>query len=210
MVNSLYQGMQYDPITDLYYGRARWYSTSLGRWISQDPAGYVNGANAYQFVMSDPIGRVDATGRAITVAPTSAASVPPAITGGLAVPPLAAAVPPSQRWFWLHPSTWPIVRWIGNVFHGTAGYCLPPGAGEGLGFAEAIADLYKTTLGVKAWDRAYDISPFPWQQDPLAVAFWKLYEGDYELTSREQAALQDWYSGYPPPPGYPPPAWGAL
>jgi RHS repeat-associated protein len=62
VVNSLYQGMQYDPITGLYYGRARWYSTSLGRWISQDPAGYVNGANAYQFVVGDPIGWVDPSG----------------------------------------------------------------------------------------------------------------------------------------------------
>ena len=62
MVNSLYQGMQYDPMTRLYYGRARWYSPSLGRWISQDPAGYVNGANAYQFVVGDPIGWVDPSG----------------------------------------------------------------------------------------------------------------------------------------------------
>ena len=63
MVNSLYQGMQYDPVTGLYYGRARWYSTSLGRWTSQDPAGYINGANTYQFVMSRPVGQTDSSGR---------------------------------------------------------------------------------------------------------------------------------------------------
>ena len=62
MVNSLYQGMQFDPITGLYYGRARWYSPSLGRWISQDPAGYVNGANAYQFVGGGPVTAVDPVG----------------------------------------------------------------------------------------------------------------------------------------------------
>ena len=56
--------MQYDPVTGLYYGRARWYSTSLGRWISQDPAGYVNGANAYQFVIGDPVGMSDPFGLA--------------------------------------------------------------------------------------------------------------------------------------------------
>ncbi len=63
MVNALYQGMQYDPITGLYYGRARWYSTSLGRWISQDPAKYVNGANTYQFEVSSPAANVDSRGR---------------------------------------------------------------------------------------------------------------------------------------------------
>ncbi len=62
MVNSLYQGMLYDPITGLYYGRARWYSASLGRWISQDPAGYVDGANGYQMESSGPVERVDALG----------------------------------------------------------------------------------------------------------------------------------------------------
>ena len=63
MVNSLYQGMQYDPMTRLYYGRARWYSPSLGRWISQDPAQYVDGANLYQMETSSPTARLDANGR---------------------------------------------------------------------------------------------------------------------------------------------------
>ncbi len=62
IVNNLYQGMPLDPATGLYYERARWYSPSLGTWISQDPAGYINGANTYQFVGSDPVGRFDRTG----------------------------------------------------------------------------------------------------------------------------------------------------
>ncbi len=43
--------------------RNRNYSPSLGRWINQDPAGYINGANTYQFVMSNPAGSVDPSGR---------------------------------------------------------------------------------------------------------------------------------------------------
>ncbi len=62
MVNNLYQGMALDPATGLYYERARWYSPSLGTWISQDPLQYINGANTYQFVESSPIGLTDATG----------------------------------------------------------------------------------------------------------------------------------------------------
>ena len=42
--------------------RNRNYSPSLGRWINQDPAGYINGANTYQFVMSNPVGNVDPQG----------------------------------------------------------------------------------------------------------------------------------------------------
>ena len=62
MVNNLYQGMALDPVTGFYYERARWYSASLGTWISQDPLQYINGANTYQFVGSDPVGRVDPGG----------------------------------------------------------------------------------------------------------------------------------------------------
>ncbi len=62
LVNNLYQGMALDSVTGLYHERARWYSPSLGTWISQDPAGYINGANTYQFVMGNPVGRVDPAG----------------------------------------------------------------------------------------------------------------------------------------------------
>ena len=63
VVNNLYQGMTLDAVTGLYDERFRNYSPSLATWISQDPLSYVNGANTYQFVMSDPIGEVDPTGK---------------------------------------------------------------------------------------------------------------------------------------------------
>ena len=50
------------PDFSRHYARNRNYSPSLGRWISQDPAGYINGANTYQFVMSNPVGNVDPWG----------------------------------------------------------------------------------------------------------------------------------------------------
>ena len=62
IVNNLYQGMTLDPVTGLYYARNRNYSPTLGRWINQDPAGYINGANTYQFVMGNPVNRVDPWG----------------------------------------------------------------------------------------------------------------------------------------------------
>ncbi len=64
MVQNLYQGMQLDAVTGLYCARNRNYDSSLGRWINQDPAGYINGANTYQFVMSNPAGNVDPSGLA--------------------------------------------------------------------------------------------------------------------------------------------------
>ena len=70
-VDNLYQGMTLDPVTGLYYARNRNYDPSLGRWINQDPAGYINGANTYQFVMGNPVGNLDPWGLA-TMAQTLA------------------------------------------------------------------------------------------------------------------------------------------
>ena len=62
LVHNPYQGMTLDSVTGLYYERNRNYSPSLGTWISQDPMQYINGANTYQFVMSNPVNAVDPWG----------------------------------------------------------------------------------------------------------------------------------------------------
>ena len=67
MVQNLYQGMLQDAVTGLYYERNRNYSPSLGTWTSQDPLQYINGADTYQFVMGNPTGAVDPTGRSVGI-----------------------------------------------------------------------------------------------------------------------------------------------
>ena len=67
MVDNLYQvpmAIGMDSVTGLYYACDRNYDPSLGCWINQDLAGYINGANTYQFVMSNPVGYVDSFGLA--------------------------------------------------------------------------------------------------------------------------------------------------
>jgi RHS repeat-associated protein len=51
-----------NPSFSWHYARDRNYDPTLGRWINQDPAGYINGANTYQFVMSNPVNAVDPSG----------------------------------------------------------------------------------------------------------------------------------------------------
>ncbi len=60
----VHQGMTPDAVTGLYYSRNRNYSTTLGNWVSQDPARYIDGANTYQFVMGNPVGATDPSGLA--------------------------------------------------------------------------------------------------------------------------------------------------
>ena len=43
------------------------YSPTLGRWMQQDPAGYVDGMGAYCYVQDDPNGHVDASGERMQV-----------------------------------------------------------------------------------------------------------------------------------------------
>jgi hypothetical protein len=48
--------------TGLYCVRNRYLHPRLGRWLERDRAGYVDGMNLYQYVMSNPAGLVDPTG----------------------------------------------------------------------------------------------------------------------------------------------------
>ena len=57
----LFTGRRLDPETGMYYYRYRYYSAELGRFVSRDPIGYVDGMNLYRgyFVpnMLDPSGK---------------------------------------------------------------------------------------------------------------------------------------------------------
>ena len=57
-----HQGGRLDPSTGLYNFRNRDYSTSMGRWVEQDPAGYVDGSNIYLARSANPVGFTDAEG----------------------------------------------------------------------------------------------------------------------------------------------------
>jgi len=57
-----YAGKECDGETGLYFYGARYYAPWLGRWLSCDPAGVVDGTNLYQFVRGNPISLRDAVG----------------------------------------------------------------------------------------------------------------------------------------------------
>ncbi|MBN3863879.1 RHS repeat-associated core domain-containing protein [Pseudomonas frederiksbergensis] len=56
-----YSGKEMD-VSGLYYYGARYYAPWLGRWISADPAGDVDGLNLYAFVGNNPLRYVDSSG----------------------------------------------------------------------------------------------------------------------------------------------------
>jgi RHS repeat-associated protein/uncharacterized delta-60 repeat protein len=58
----LHQGGRYDSFTGLYHFRNRDYDPTLGRWISQDPAGYVDGLNGYLGFGGNVTARLDPLG----------------------------------------------------------------------------------------------------------------------------------------------------
>ena len=53
--------------TDQIEARARSYSPQSGRWLSEDPAGFIDGPNAYVFVLNDPINKSDPSGLALEI-----------------------------------------------------------------------------------------------------------------------------------------------
>lgn len=57
-----YTGRELDAETGLYYYRARYYSTDLGRFLQPDPIGYQGGLNLYAYVGNDPLNLTDPSG----------------------------------------------------------------------------------------------------------------------------------------------------
>ncbi|HEU4854670.1 MAG TPA: SpvB/TcaC N-terminal domain-containing protein [Nitrosospira sp.] len=57
-----YTGMERDEESGLNYHGARYYTAWLGRWVSCDPAEFVDGTNLYANVGSSPVRFIDPTG----------------------------------------------------------------------------------------------------------------------------------------------------
>ena len=50
-----FTGREYDGDTGLYYYRARYYDAEVGRFLSEDPIGAIDGPNLYVYVKNNPI-----------------------------------------------------------------------------------------------------------------------------------------------------------
>lgn len=57
-----YAGHERDEESGLYYHGARYYAPWLGRWISPDPAGLVDGLNLYRYCRNNPVTFQDPSG----------------------------------------------------------------------------------------------------------------------------------------------------
>lgn len=58
----IFTGRRYDPESELYFYRARYYNPALGRFLQRDPILYKESMNIYEYVRSNSINRLDPTG----------------------------------------------------------------------------------------------------------------------------------------------------
>jgi RHS repeat-associated protein len=71
-----FTGREWDPETNLYYYRARYYDPKIGRFISRDPLDSTGVENPYSYCRNNPIKYVDPDGReAVTAAVVTAAII---------------------------------------------------------------------------------------------------------------------------------------
>ncbi len=57
-----FTGREFDPETGLYYYRARYYDSTTGRLLQEDPIGFAGGINFYAYVKNNPVNVLDPFG----------------------------------------------------------------------------------------------------------------------------------------------------
>ena len=62
-----HQGGRIDLVTGYIHFRHREFCSALGRWLTRDPLGYVDGMSVYQYVRSAPLVSVDPAGLAFVI-----------------------------------------------------------------------------------------------------------------------------------------------
>lgn len=97
-----YSGKERDEESGLYYYGSRYYSTSIARWISPDPAGMRDNTNLYLFVRCNPITYKDPDGQQLEEVMSSpvawaeigaaALAVGEVVLGAISLPVLIVAV----------------------------------------------------------------------------------------------------------------------
>ena len=111
---------EYDPVTGLYYYRARYYEQTTGRFISEDPREFDAGdSNLYRYTLNDPARNTDPTGEVV------------AQVGGTAIGAIGGSIY----------GYWATGTWSGAVQGGLSG------AAVGLGFTTGNGALVGAGMG---------------------------------------------------------------
>ena len=83
-----YASKRLDPETALIYFGQRYYDPTLGRWLTTDPAGFIDSINLYQYVLNNPYRYIDPNGEFVFAIPLLIWGV------GASLPTLSAIITP--------------------------------------------------------------------------------------------------------------------
>jgi len=78
-----FTGREWDPVANMHYYRARFYSPETGKFNTLDPLGLTQGQNQYSYVFNNPLKFKDPSGCVIVISTLAAAAIIGAVVGGV-------------------------------------------------------------------------------------------------------------------------------
>jgi RHS repeat-associated protein len=151
------------PISNsLYYYRARYYNATTGRFISEDPIGFIAGPNLYSYSRNNPAGFTDPRGTSVTMAGARlVGAVLYAFAYGRALSVAGAVGTVEEIVSGLAPFSGTVAGPIASTITLLQIACSPDAPDGGAGCSAALSNLMQTTGVQQVLDWSQQIAQWP-------------------------------------------------
>jgi len=174
----------------IQYNRNRYYNQKTARWLTQDPLGYGDGLNLYEYVQSHPLFLLDPAGMGVYSEGTTVPD-PPAPDPGAG--PYASLSPPSLS-DWLKHGAWSSVAWATRRFLPDASWHMRHYLDNtGVTLEVRVENMIRQSPGAKKHYYEELNDAMEWVEGNVGCKRTKPFVGTWTRGENEQATSKNWF-----------------